>query len=128
VARRSIPVGLVLAAALLGGAGSHTLSVYALLAAVPAVAVAALGAFGDWLEEGTPLGQASPGALGALLWGLALCFVVAASASRPLLLMEGAASGLAHSALVACLVALSLESIVALVAQARQPAPELSGS
>ena len=45
--RRWIPVALVLAAAAADGAGAHGVAFYALRAAVPAAAVAALEAFGE---------------------------------------------------------------------------------
>ena len=50
MARRAIPVGLVIAAAAADGAGAHRLAFYALLLAVPAAAAAALEAFGHVLD------------------------------------------------------------------------------
>src|SRR5213080_3333898 len=53
MARRVVPVGLVIAAAAADGAGDHGLAFYALLLAVPAAAVAALEAFGRVLDGRT---------------------------------------------------------------------------
>ncbi len=51
MARRAIPVGLVIAAAAADGVGAHRLAFYALLLAVPAAAAAALEAFGHVLDD-----------------------------------------------------------------------------
>ena len=67
---RGVPVALVVAAAAADGAGMHGVAFYALLAAVPAVAAAALGAYGDALER-------ARGRLHAYLWGIVLALTVA---------------------------------------------------
>ena len=50
MARRWLPLGLALLAAGLDAWGSHGLAFHALLVAVPAAAVGALGAFGELLD------------------------------------------------------------------------------
>lgn len=96
MARRAIPVGLVIAAAAADGAGSHTVAFYALLLAVPAAAVAALEAFGRVLDGANEQ-------LHALLWAVVLALVVVGCAVRAAAVADGAVPGLARSALLACL-------------------------
>ena len=76
--RRVLPVVLTIAAAILDGHGSHGLARDALLAAVPFAAVAALLAFGEYLEarEDAVIG------LQALLWGAATTLLVVSCAAR----------------------------------------------
>ena len=50
MARRWLPLSLALLAAALDASGSHGLAFHALLVAVPAAAVGALGAFGELLD------------------------------------------------------------------------------
>jgi hypothetical protein len=125
VARRTIPVGLVLAAALADATGRHGLAVYALLAAVPAVSVAALSALGDLLDADEPLARDGIPALQALLWGAAVCAVVLAAATRPLVYTAAGVTALGSTGLIACLTALTLESVVALALLTREGALEL---
>ena len=68
---RVFPVLLAIVAAILDGHGSHGLARDALLAAVPFAAVAALLAFGEYLEarEDAVVG------LQALLWGAAVAYL-----------------------------------------------------
>ncbi len=74
------PVALVVAAALADAAGRSDLAFYALLMAVPVIAAAALGAYGDVVAvEGPPPAEVS---LQALLWGLGLVLVTASAAVR----------------------------------------------
>ena len=127
VARRGIPVGLVLLAALADATGRHELAVYALLAAVPAVSVAALSALGDLLDSDDPFGGDGIPALQALLWGTAVCAVVLASATRPLVFSAAGVTTLGSTGLVCCLAALTLEAIVALAELARQQVPVPEG-
>ena len=70
---RAIPVALVIGAAAADGAGLHGVAFYALLAAVPAVAVAALGIYGKALERGS-------GRFQAALWGVVLGLTVVGAA------------------------------------------------
>jgi hypothetical protein len=113
MARRGIPVGLVVAAAAADGAGAHGVAFYALLLAVPAAAAAALEAFGHVLDRATDH-------LHALLWTVVLVLVVAGAAVRAPAVTEGAVPGLARSALVACLAIFCVQAVVALAAELRR--------
>jgi hypothetical protein len=110
---RWIPVALVVAAAAADGAGMHGVAFYALLAAVPAVAVAALGAYGDSLDGGAVRVQ-------AFLWGAVLALVVTGAAVRAHSLAEGTVPALARSAVVACLAIFCAQAIAGLVGELRR--------
>ena len=109
---RGIPVALVVAAAAADGAGMHGVAFYALLAAVPAVAAAALWAFGDVVA-----GEA--GRLQAYLWGAVLALTVTGAAVRAPALAEGSVPALARSTVVACLAIFCAQAIAGLVAELR---------
>jgi hypothetical protein len=109
---RWIPVALVLAAAAADGAGMHGVAFYALLAAVPATAVAALGAYGDSLE-----GERG---VQALLWAMVLALTVTGAAVRAPSLAEGTVPALARSAVVACLAIFCAQAIAGLVGELRR--------
>jgi hypothetical protein len=116
--RRALPVLLVAAVAAADAAGSHRLAFYALLAAVPALAVTALGAFGDYVE-GSGGGR-------ALVSGLALALAVLGTAVRGQIPGEASVPAVAVSALAACLGLLACEAALDMgkLALARQrPAP-----
>jgi len=110
---RGIPVALVVAAAAADGAGMHGVAFYALLAAVPAVAAAALGVYGDSLEGGGGLVQ-------AWLWGVVLALTVTGAAVRAPSLAEGTVPALARSAVVACLAIFCAQAIAGLVGELRR--------
>jgi hypothetical protein len=112
MARRAIPVALVVAAAAADGAGVHGLAFYALLAAVPAAAVAALDAFGMVLDGANEH-------LHALLWTMVLALVVVGAAVRAPAVTEGAVPALARSALVACLAVFCVQAVVAATEELR---------
>ena len=109
---RGIPVALVVAAAAADGAGMHGVAFYALLAAVPSAAVAALGAYGDSLE--------GAGGVQALLWGVVLALTVTGAAVRAPSLAEGTVPALARSAVVACLGIFCAQAIAGLVGELRR--------
>jgi hypothetical protein len=113
MARRAIPVGLVVAAAAADGAGAHGLAFYALLLAVPAVAVAALGEFGELLDG-------TRGHLHALLWTVVLALTVTGAASRAPDVSRELVPGIARSALLACLAIFCVQAVVALAAELRR--------
>jgi hypothetical protein len=112
MARRAVPVSLVVAAAAADGAGAHGLAFYALLLAVPATAVAALEAFGHVLDG-------AQDHLHALLWAVVLALVVVGAAVRAPAVTEGAVPALARSALLACLAVFCVQAAVALAAELR---------
>ena len=111
--RRLLPVALVLIAAAADGAGSHGLAFYALLAAVPTAAVAALDAFGGALEH-------SQERLHALLWAVVLVLTVAGAAARAPALAEGSVPALGRSAVPACLAIFCIQAVVGLIAELRR--------
>ena len=113
MARRVLPVGLVVAAAAADGAGVHGFAFYLLLAAVPAAAVAALDAFGEMLD-----GAGSR--LHALLWTVVLALTVAGAAVRAPAVTEGTVPTMARSALVACLAIFCVQAVVGLAAELRR--------
>jgi hypothetical protein len=113
MARRAVPVGLVIAAAAADGAGAHGLAFYALLLAVPAAAVAALEAFGHVIDG-------AQDHLHALLWTVVLTFVVVGAAVRAPAVTEGAVPALGRSALLACLAVFCVQAAVALAAELRR--------
>jgi hypothetical protein len=112
MARRAVPVGLVIAAAAADGAGAHGLAFYALLLAVPAAAIAALDAFGHVLDG-------AQDHLPALLWMMVLALVVVGATVRAPAVTEGAVPGLARSALLACLAVFCVQAAVAVAAEFR---------
>jgi hypothetical protein len=113
MARRGVPVALVLTAAAADGLGAHGLAFYALLAAVPAAAVAALDAFGDSLAE-------AGNGLHALLWAIVLALTVTGAAVRAPLLAQGTVPALGRSAVVACLAIFCLQAVLGLVTELRR--------
>ena len=113
MARRALPVGLVVAAAAADGAGFHGIAFYFVLATVPAAAVAALDALGELLDE-------TGSHLHALLWAVVLALTVAGAAVRAPAIAQGTVPAVARSALVACLAIFCVQAIVALAAELRR--------
>jgi hypothetical protein len=112
---RLASTALVLGAALADAAGSHSLAYYCLVAAVPAVAVAALSGLGDVLDGSA----AQPHDRGiALLSALALPFVLLGTAVRAPLLEEGPPPAIGITAVVAALAIFALQALVAASAAA----------
>ena len=115
MALRVLTAALVLAAALADAAASPQLAFYALLAAVPAAAACGLSVFGELLEEDGRIVQ-------ALLWALVVTLVVIGAATRSPALLEGGVPTVGATALTACLALLSLEGLLAAVAEFRRRA------
>jgi hypothetical protein len=105
MARRAIPVALVVAAAAADGAGAHGLAFYALLLAVPAAAVAALEAFGHVLDGASEH-------MHALLWTIVLGLLVTGAAVRAPDVTQGSVPALGRSALLACLAVFCVQAAV----------------
>jgi hypothetical protein len=97
--RRVLPVLFAIAAAYADGHGSHGLAFDALLGAIPFAAVSALEAFGAFLDARD---DAVSGAQ-AILWALALAFLVLSCAARSPATAAGTLPTLGSSALVAAL-------------------------
>jgi hypothetical protein len=121
VARRAVPAGLIVAAAFADGSGSALVAFYAFLALVPVAAVIALNSYGELVETPTaPEEDEIHRRLQALLWVALLVLALVGAASRAPVLGEGAVPRLGATAVIACLLVLSVEGIVELVAQARR--------
>lgn len=106
---RLATVALVLAAVGADAAGSHAVAYYALVASVPAAAVAALLALGAILDgrANEPADRASA-ALSAVL----LPFLLLATAVRAPLLAEGPPPAIGVVAILCCLGILALQGLV----------------
>jgi len=106
---RLASIGLVLGAALADAAGHHALAYYALVTAVPVVAVAALSALGDVLDGSA----AEPHDRSiALLSALALPIVLLGTAVRAPLLSEGPPPAIGVTAVVAALAIFGIQALV----------------
>lgn len=91
------------------GRGAHSFAFDALLAAIPFAAVAALEAFGAYLEDR----EDAVGGLQSLLWTLALGLLVLSCAARSPATQMGTLPPLGASALAACLGVFALKVSVA---------------
>jgi hypothetical protein len=121
VARRAVPAGLIVAAAFADTSGSALVAFYAFLALVPVSAVIALNSYGELVENPPgPEEDETHRRLQALLWAVLLAFAVLGAASRAPVLGEGAVPKLGGTVVIACLLLLSVEGIVELVAQTRR--------
>jgi len=110
---RLLAVALVLVAALADGAAQHTFAYYALLAAVPVAALAALVGLGAVLDgtAAEPLDRAA-----VALFGLALPMLLLATAIRAPLLGADSPPRLGMTAVVACLVLFALQAALSAAA------------
>jgi hypothetical protein len=104
--RRALSPSLVVAAVLADAQGEHRLAFYALFAAIPALAAATIGAFGDYLDGSSPIF--------AWMNGFALLLVVAGTALRAPALVEGTVPAVALSTLVLALVLLAAQGVLEL--------------
>ena len=112
---RLASVSLVLGAALADAAGQHSLAYYALVAAVPVVALAALGGLGNVLDGSA----AAPHDRGiALLSAFALPFVLLGTAVRAPLVVGGPPPVIGVTAVVAALAIFAVQALVAATAVA----------
>ena len=107
--RTALSVSLLLAAVIADSGGARSLAFYLVLAAIPAVAVAALSFFGD-LVEGSADDEA--GALYVGLTGLALVLLVIGAAVRANALRDAALPALGTSAVVGALALIGLQLTV----------------
>jgi hypothetical protein len=104
--RRALSPSLVVAAVLADAQGEHRLAFYVLFAAIPALAVATIDAFGDYLEGSSPIF--------ASVNGLALVLVVVGTALRAPALVDGTVPTVALSALVLALGLLAAQGVLEL--------------
>ena len=107
--RRALPALLALVAAAADGRGAHAFAFDALLGAIPFAAVAALEAFGTYLEDR----ENAVGGVQALLWTLALGLLVLSCAARSPATQTGMLPPLGWSALVASLAVFAIKASVA---------------
>jgi hypothetical protein len=107
--RRVLPGLLAIAAFYADGRGSHGLAFDALLGAIPFAAVAALEAFGTFLEARDD----AVSGVQALLWTLALGLLVLSCAARSPDTAAGRLPTLGASALAAALVVFAVKTCVA---------------
>ena len=107
---RLASVSLVLGAALADAAGQHAFAYYALVGAVPVVALAALWALGDVLDGTAAL---PPDRAVAVLTALALPFVLLATAVRAPLLAEVPPPAIGVTAVVVALALFAAQALVA---------------
>ncbi len=112
---RLASVSLVLGAALADAAGQHSLAYYALVAAVPVVALAALSGLGDVLD-GSAAATHDRGI--ALLSAFALPFVLLGTAVRAPLVVDGPPPAIGVTAVVAALAIFAVQALVAATAVA----------
>lgn len=100
---------LVVGAALADAAGRHSLAYYALVVAVPVVALAALSALGDVLDgtSAEPHDRAM-----AALTALALPFVLLGAAVRAPLLVDGPPPAIGVTAVVCCLALFAVQAML----------------
>jgi hypothetical protein len=115
VGLRVSTAALVLVATIADTAAAPQLAFYALLAAVPTAAACGLSIFGELLEEDGRIAQ-------AFVWALVLTLVVVGAATRSPALLEGGVPVVGATALTACLGLLSLEGVLAAVAEFRRHA------
>ena len=104
--RRALSPSLVVAAVLADAQGEHRLAFYLLFAAIPALAVSAIGAFGDYLEGSSPIF--------ASVSAVVLFLVVVGTALRAPALPDHAVPTLALSVLVLALVLVALQGLLEL--------------
>jgi hypothetical protein len=112
---RLASIALAVAAALADAAGRHEVAYWALVAAVPVLAVAALAALGDVLD-GTA--AAPHDRLVALLNGVVLGLVLLAAAVRAPVLSDGPPPPVAATALVVALALFAVQALVSASAAA----------
>ena len=98
-------------------AGAHGGAFYMLLVAVCGIAVAALGATGDWLEARNQRLASGAPAAGAALWSVALVLAVLGSSVRSAALDEGAVPTLGGAALAASLAVFAILGALSLRSQ-----------
>jgi hypothetical protein len=119
MARRWLPLGLALLAAVLDVSGAYGLAFHALLIAVPAAAVGSLGAFGELLDLRADDRAEAPLYLLPVLSALGLALLVVTAAIRAPALGDAAAPALAANMLSLGLGLLCLEALMSVFFEPR---------
>ncbi len=119
MARRWLPLGLALLAAVLAASGSHDLAFHALLVAVPAAAVGALGAFGELLDLRADDRAETPLYLLPVLSAMGLVLLVTTAALRAPAIGDTPAPAIATNLLLLALGLLCLEALLAVFFEPR---------
>jgi hypothetical protein len=104
--RRALSPSLVVAAVLADAQGEHRLAFYLLFAAIPALAVSAIAAFGDYMEGSSPIFVS--------VNVLVLALVLVGTALRAPALVDGSVPTVALSALVLALGLLAAQGVLEL--------------
>src|SRR5439155_14935091 len=104
MARRVLAALVVLGVALADATGDHRVAFYALVAAIPPLAIAAMDSFGEYLE-----GRSG---FRALTWAVALGLAVASSAVRGQVPGEATVPAVAVSAFFVCLALVWAQAVV----------------
>ena len=100
--------------------GAHGAAFYMLLIAVCGIAVAALGAAGDWLETRNQQLAAGAPATVAVLWSVALVLAVLGSSVRSAALDDGAVPTLGDATLAASFAVFAILGALSLRSQRRR--------
>ena len=114
--RRALPVLLTAAAAAADLAGAHALAFDALIFAIPFAAVAALDAFGTYLDRRDDVLEG----MQAMLWAAALVLLVISGAARSPAARTHELPSAGWSALVGCLAVLGVKGVLAVVPHVRR--------
>ena len=119
MARRWLPLGLALLAAALDASGSDGLAFHALLVAVPAAAVGALGAFGELLDLRADDRAETPLYLLPVLAAMGLVLLVVTAAVRAPTIADAATPAMATNLLSLGLGLLCLEALLSVFLEPR---------
>lgn len=114
MSRHLAPVALVVFAGFADSAGRSDLAFYTLLVAVPIVAAAALGAYGDLVTRDRPAPASV--SLQALLWGVAVVLVTASAGVRAPT-FDSVAPAFGVTTLTACLAIAAIQLTLAAAAE-----------
>jgi len=118
---RAVPVALVVAAGLADVASAPSLAFYSLVLAVPFAAASALAAYGELVEADEARRERRTERVQSVSAGVALALLVIGTAARAPMVGAGVVPRLSTTALLLCLVAMLVQSVVAGAVQIKQP-------
>jgi hypothetical protein len=116
VSRHLAPVALVVLAGWADSSGRSDFAFYLMLAAIPVVASAGLGAYGDLVTREAPAPASA--SLQALLWAVALVLVTASAGVRAPA-FESVAPAFGAATLFACLAVAAIQLALAAAGELR---------